>query len=146
MPRHARPRPPVMPLLLGAAVGIALVVVLLVALSRVMGETPAAFEPSPAPETGPASPEALGASESCEREAVRSLSRLVTARPSSSYEGVMQLAQEKQALSPQAYAAVELTLNSVQIQFAQQGGTGLAQIITAHRPQIRRACQHAGRY
>lgn len=93
--RHARPRPPIVPILLGALVGVLLVTIALVGLSRVMGSEMAAYQPSRAPSVTPDSSAPLRASEGCEREAVRSLSRLVTARSGSSYESTMQLAQER---------------------------------------------------
>lgn len=141
MPRHARPRPPVMPLLLGAAVGIALVVVLLVALSRVMGETPAAFEPSPAPETGPASPEALGASEGCERNVTRALARYAQVR----FQGgdtALALAIEQRRLSPLEYRAFTSVVNDLDMLLADPSRrVGVGDAITSVMPGVRRICR-----
>jgi hypothetical protein len=142
--RHARPRPPYIPAVVGGLIVLLLLLTLVLVLAGIGGSAPAAYQPSPGVPTSwyPSSPHS--GSQSCEREAIRSLARLVAARPSSEYEGSMQLAQEKQSLSPEAYAAVEATLNSVQIEFEQAGATGLAQIIQRHRSQIRQACAQAG--
>lgn len=136
--RHARPRPPVVPLVLGTLTGVALVVILVVALSRVAGSTQTASEGSGVPQTTPATTEALGASESCERAVTQALARYARVRVQGG-DTALALGSEQARLSPLEYTAFSSVVNEVDMALA-SGQQGLGNIISSVMPAVRQRC------
>lgn len=144
MSRHARPRPPVMPLLAGAAVGVALVVACLVAFSHVVSGPVTSWETSPVPGNESASPEALEPSEapeSCERTVTRALVRYAQVR----FQGgdtALALAIEQRRLSPLEYRAFSSVINDLDMLLADPSRqVGVGDAITSVMPTVRRICR-----